>query len=149
MPFWQNAREAEDREEDQDFSIAHNAILEALEMMSFASIRQIVKTTFIPPTTVFRRLTKSLHFVLKRLRWVPRKLSDLQKLAQVIKSKELLKLLESMRHHSWKYRVTLGEAWFDRSIVRSFDLSTNHESIWLSPGDDADGRLEATWISLD
>jgi hypothetical protein len=37
-------------------------------MMSFASIRQIAKMTFIPPTTVFRRLTKSLHFILKQFR---------------------------------------------------------------------------------
>jgi hypothetical protein len=37
-------------------------------------------------------------------------------------SKELLKLLESMRHHSWKYIVTLNEAWFYLSI---FLLITN------------------------
>jgi hypothetical protein len=61
--------EAEDRAEDQDFSITDNAILEALEMMPFASIRQIAKMICIPPTTEFRLLTKSLHFVLKRLRW--------------------------------------------------------------------------------
>jgi hypothetical protein len=106
----QNEPETEDRTEDQGFSITDNAILEALEMMPFASIRQIAKMAFIPPTTVFRRLTKSLHFVLKQLRWVPHKLSDLQKQDPVIMSTELLKLLESMRHHSWKYRVTLGEA---------------------------------------
>jgi hypothetical protein len=60
----QNEREAEDRTEaedgteDQDFSITDNAILEALEMMPFASIHQIAKMIFIPPTIVFRRLTK-------------------------------------------------------------------------------------------
>jgi hypothetical protein len=61
----QNEPEAEDRAEDQDFSIIDNAILEALEMTPFASIRQIANMIFIPPTTRFRRLTKSLHFVLK------------------------------------------------------------------------------------
>jgi hypothetical protein len=64
----QNEPEAEDRTEDQGFSISDNGILEALEMMSFASIRQIAKMTLILPTTVFRCLTKSLHFVLKQLR---------------------------------------------------------------------------------
>jgi hypothetical protein len=59
----QNEPEAEDRAEDQSFSLTDNAILEALEMMSFTSIRQIVKMTFIPPTTIFRRLAKSLRFI--------------------------------------------------------------------------------------
>jgi hypothetical protein len=67
----QNEPEAKDGAEDQGFSITDNAILEALEMISFASIRHIAKMTIIPPTTVFRRLTKSRHFVLKRLRLVP------------------------------------------------------------------------------
>jgi hypothetical protein len=62
---WQNEPKAEDRAEDQSFSIPDNAILEAREMMLFASIHQIAKMTFIPPTTVFRHLTKLLRFVLK------------------------------------------------------------------------------------
>jgi hypothetical protein len=61
----QNEPEAEDRAEDQGFSITDNIILELLEMMPFASIRQIAEMTFILPTTGFRRLTKSLHFVLR------------------------------------------------------------------------------------
>jgi hypothetical protein len=65
-------------------------------MMPFVSIHQIAKMTFIPFATIFRCLTKSLHFVLKRLRWIPHSLSALQKQARVIMSKELLKLLESM-----------------------------------------------------
>jgi hypothetical protein len=65
---WQNEPEAEDRAENQGFLITDKAILEAFEMMSFASIRQIVKMSFILHTTTFRRLTKSFHFDLKRLR---------------------------------------------------------------------------------
>jgi hypothetical protein len=76
----------EDRAEDQGFSITENAIPEAFEMMPFASIRQIVKMNFIPPATVFRRLTKSLHFVLKRLRSVPYRFSDLRKQVRAIMS---------------------------------------------------------------
>jgi hypothetical protein len=124
--------EAEDRAEDRGFSITGNAILDALEMMPFASIRQIAEMTFLPPPTIFRRLTKSLRFVLKRLRSVPHRLSDLQERNQVIVSKELLKLLEFRRHHSWKYIITLREA--------SFYLSLDHESIWLSPEDETPQR---------
>jgi hypothetical protein len=74
----QNKPEVEDRAEDQSFSITDNVILEALERMRFASIRQIAKMTIISHTTGFRRLTKSFHFVLRRLPWVTHRLSDLQ-----------------------------------------------------------------------
>jgi hypothetical protein len=110
--IWQNESEAEDRAEDQDLSITYNAIMEAFEIMPFASIRQIAKMTFIPPTAIFRRLAKSPHFVLKRLRWIPHRLSDLQKQIRVIMSKELLELFEPMRHYLWKYKVILDEPWF-------------------------------------
>jgi hypothetical protein len=82
----QNESKAEDRAEDQGFSITDNAILEAFEMMPFASIRQIAKMTFIPPITGFRHLRKSLHFAMKRLRWSPHRLSDLQKQDRIIMS---------------------------------------------------------------
>jgi hypothetical protein len=83
---------------------------------------QIAKMTFVPPTTIFRRLMKSLHLVLKRLHSIPHRLSDLQKQTRAIMSTELLKLLESMRHYAWKCIVTLDEAWFYLSI---FLLITN------------------------
>jgi hypothetical protein len=123
----QNEPEAEDRAEDQGFSIADNGILKGFEMMPFASIRRVARMTFIPLANVFCCLTKSLQFVLKRLRSVTHRLSDLQKQARVIKSKESLKLLHSMRCHSWKYVMTFDEAWFYISIDR--------ESIWLSSED--------------
>jgi hypothetical protein len=108
----QNEPEAEDRAEDQGFSITGNPILKALEMMPFVSVRQILKMAIIPPTLAYRRLTKSLHFFLRQLFWAPHRFSHLQEHARVIMSKDLLKLLESRRHHSWKYIMTLDEARF-------------------------------------
>jgi hypothetical protein len=61
----------EDRAEEQGFPITDKAILKALEKMPFSSICQIATMTVIPPPTVFRRFRKLLHFVLKRLHWVP------------------------------------------------------------------------------
>jgi hypothetical protein len=101
-------------------------------MMPLASIRQIAKMTFIPPATGFPCLTKSLHFALNRLRSVPHRVSHLQQRAWFSLSKKLLKLLESMRHDSRKYMVRLGAV--------LFDLSTDYESIWLSPEDEAPRR---------
>jgi hypothetical protein len=100
----QNEPESQNREENQGFSITDNAILKGLKMVSFASIRQIAKMTFIPVITVFRRLTKSLHFALKRVHSVLHRFSNLRKQAPVIISQYLLKLLESMRYHSWSLR---------------------------------------------
>jgi hypothetical protein len=70
-------------------------------------------------------------------------------------SKELLKLLEFMRDHSWKDRMTLDEAWFYPSI---FLLITNQfsliEKLKLHKGrvisaDDVDSRLKPTGISRE
>jgi hypothetical protein len=54
--------EARDRADGQGFSMTDNVILEALEMMTFTSIRQIAKIIMLIPTTAFRRFTKSLRF---------------------------------------------------------------------------------------
>jgi hypothetical protein len=80
----QSKPEPEDRAEDQGFSSTDNAILEAVEMMPFTSKHQIAKMTFVPPTTRFHRVPKSLRFVLKRLRSVRHRLSDLQTQARPI-----------------------------------------------------------------
>jgi hypothetical protein len=45
----QNEPEAEDRAEDHGFSITDNAILQAFETVSFASIHQIAQITIISP----------------------------------------------------------------------------------------------------
>jgi hypothetical protein len=60
----QHEPEAEHGPEDEGISVPNNIILEALEMMTCISIRQIAKMTIIPGAAVFRRLAKSIHFVL-------------------------------------------------------------------------------------
>ena len=101
------------------------AITLALNEEPFASIRQIARKTLLPRSTIFRHLTLSMGFVMKHLRWVPHNLSDDQKQMRVDKSNDLLQLLNSMKHHSWKNIVTLDESWFY--------LTTDYESIWLPP----------------
>jgi hypothetical protein len=75
---------------------------------------------------------------LKRFYRVAHRLSNLQKQARIIMWKELLKLPEFMKYHSPRYRVALDKAWFY--------LSTDHESIWLSPEDEGWQR-ERTVVS--
>jgi hypothetical protein len=151
----QNEPEAEDQAENQGLSITENAIMESLEILPFVSIRQIAKITIIHPVTVFRRLTKSFHFALERLCWIPHKFSVDQKQTRVIMSKELLKLFEFMRHHPWKYRVRPDDIWFylltvlvitnQFGSVQKMKLHTKR----ANSQDDADRRVEPTRISLD
>jgi hypothetical protein len=60
----------------RDLNDSDQAILAALEDKPFASVRQLSRLTDFPSTTVYRRLTQSLGFVARHLRWVPHALSD-------------------------------------------------------------------------
>jgi hypothetical protein len=77
------------------------AILQALAFQPFASICQISRMILLSKSTVCRHLIESLGFISQRLRWVPYRLSE-----------ELLQLLLSMKHQSWKFIMTLNETWF-------------------------------------
>jgi hypothetical protein len=62
----------------------------------FASMRELARSTHIPRAIVYRRLTKSLGFVQRLLRWVPQPLSDPQKVRRVelALSLSVLRILE-------------------------------------------------------
>jgi hypothetical protein len=62
----------------RDLDEPDHAILVALEDSLFASMRQLSRLTHLPSTAVYRRLTQSLGFVARHLRWVPHALSDAQ-----------------------------------------------------------------------
>jgi hypothetical protein len=51
-----------------DLDDSDQVILSALEDGSFASVRQVSRLTYLPSTTVYRRLTQSLGFVARHLR---------------------------------------------------------------------------------
>jgi hypothetical protein len=99
-------------------------ILVALEDNPFASVRQLSRLTHLSSTTVYRRLTQLLGFVVRRLRWMPHALSDAQKGERVNLSQRLLRMLEVQRDRAWHDIVTLDESWFY--------LSTDYEFVWLS-----------------
>jgi hypothetical protein len=68
---------------EHQFDDSGQAILLALADQSFASIRELSRLTHIPRTTVQRRLTQSLGFRVRHLRWVPHFFSLCQKLDRV------------------------------------------------------------------
>jgi hypothetical protein len=99
------------------------AVLLALNEQSFASIRQLARLTRLRTTTVHRRLTQSLRFQVRHLRWVPHRMSAIQKSNRVELSRTLLFLVTTQQGRCWHDIVTLDESWFY--------LNTNHELIWL------------------
>jgi hypothetical protein len=136
------------------------AILSALDENPFASVRQLSRLTHIPATTVHHRLTESLGFPARHLRWVPHALSEEQRAQRVELSRERLRILQVQvqRDRAWHDVVTLDESWFS--------LSTDHgsridlASTWwksartrtthsLIEKVHADNRLESAPVPLD
>jgi hypothetical protein len=76
----------------RDLDDSDQAILAALEDSPFASVQQLSRLTHFPSTTVYRRLTQSLGFVARHLRWVPHALSDAQKGDRVNLSRRLWRM---------------------------------------------------------
>ena len=108
------------------------AILGALSDRPFSSVRQLSRLTYLSRTTVHRHLTESLCFTVRYLRWILHRLSDQQKAIRVNLSRELLRVLEVQQSRSWHDIVTLDESWFY--------FSTDHERMWLAPGETVPDR---------
>jgi hypothetical protein len=103
--------------------VVAQAILAVLEELPLSSVRELAKRKCIPPTTVYRRLTNSMRFIVKYLRWVPHKLNEAQLATRVQMSNEMLRIVHSAQHQGWEFLLTLDES--------CFDLSTDHEIICL------------------
>jgi hypothetical protein len=93
--------------------LVDQVILQALVFQPFASARQISCMILLSRSAVERHLTESLGSISKGLQWVLHRRSDIEKEARVEKLEELLQLLLSMKHQSWKSTVTLDEAQLD------------------------------------
>jgi hypothetical protein len=91
---------------------SNDAILLALVEQPFTSVRQLARLTHRPRSTVHRRLTQSLSFRVRHLRWVPHILSASQQLARVTHSRDLLRVLQRQQSRSWHDIITLDESWF-------------------------------------
>jgi hypothetical protein len=107
-----------------------------LTFQPFAFVSQIFCMILLSKSTVLWHVTESLRVISKRRRWIPHRLSYVEKEARVEKSEELLQLLLSMKHQSWKYIVTFDEAWFY--------FCADYETIWLTtrePKPDRERRI--------
>jgi hypothetical protein len=124
----------------KDLDDSDQAILAALEDSLFPSVRQLSQLTHLRSTIVYRRLTQSLEFVARHLRWVPHALPDAQKGERVNLSRRLLRMLELQRDRASHDTVTLDESWFYPS--------TDYEFVWL-PRDEKVPEKERHTIQPD
>jgi hypothetical protein len=108
---------------------ADEAILNALQELSFSSVRQLSCATHLPETTVCRRFSEKLGFTARHLRWVLHTLTEAQNATRLQCSQYLLTILREQQTRAWHDIVTLDESWFY--------YITDHELIWLPP----DGKV--------
>jgi hypothetical protein len=59
----------EEQHSDPPLDVIDNAILQAINQTQFASVWELAKSMSISGATVWRRLTGSLGFIVKHLRW--------------------------------------------------------------------------------
>jgi hypothetical protein len=76
----------------RDLDDSDQAILTALEDRPVLWVQQLSRLTHLPSTTVYPRVTQSLGFAARHLRWVPHALSDAQKRERVNLSRRLLRM---------------------------------------------------------
>jgi hypothetical protein len=127
---------AVDFTEDAEVDEIDEAILSALEVQTFGSVRDIARLTRLARSTVHWHLTRSLGFLARHLHWIPHVLTEEQNRIRVSNSEQLLAILQEQQASSWRDLVALDESWFY--------LHTGHERIWLAPGETPPDRQRHT-----
>jgi hypothetical protein len=132
----QSSETAVDFTEDAEVDEIDEAILSALEVQPFVSVRGIARLIRLARSTVHLHLTRSLGFLLRYLHWIPHILTEEQKRIRVSNLEQLLAILHEQQGSSWRDLVTFDESWFY--------LHTDHERIWLAPGETPPDRERHT-----
>jgi hypothetical protein len=84
---------AVDFTEDAEVDKIDEAILSALEIQPFGSVRDIAELAHLVCSTIHWHLTSSLGFLVRHLRWIPHVLTEQQKQIRVSNSERLLTIL--------------------------------------------------------
>lgn len=102
------------------------------------SCRVIASMISSSGSTVYRRLTL-LGYKSLLLRWVPHKLNQYQKHMRFTTAKNMLKILQILKHDNCKYIVSGDESWF------SYYYDNKRQ--WVLDSNDVDERVEKTHFS--
>jgi hypothetical protein len=101
----------------------NEVIVTALYAALVALVPQLARLTHTSAAKVFRRITVSLGFTARHLRWAPHLLLDAQKQERAERGRLLLRQLTSQQRRAWHDIVTLDDS-------LSY-LTISHELIWL------------------
>jgi hypothetical protein len=95
----------------------------------FSSVNELSLRNCLPRSTVnrHRRVTQSLRFTVRHLRWVPHFLTGEQKQIRVKMAIELLQVLLVQRTRQWHHVLILDESWVY--------LFSEHDLMWTAPGE--------------
>jgi hypothetical protein len=86
------------------------AILTALADYPFSPMWEPSRLTCLPRPTVHVHLTRSLHFIIGHLQWIPHFLDPGQKQTRVNPAPKLLQVLSLQRACQWHDVVTMDES---------------------------------------
>jgi len=111
-------------------------VLCILQRDPFASCRAIADEVGVDASTVLRRLTQSLGFQSRLLKWVPHKLTDELKQKRVVMALDLLKQLEFEQKFDFARVITGDESWFY--------LDYTPRNRWTCSGDEVGERVNRT-----
>jgi hypothetical protein len=103
------------------------ALAEFPSPFSFPSVRELSRRICLPRSTVHRRLTQSLRFTMRHLRWVSHLLTTEQKQIRVQMAIELLQVLAVQSTRQRHDIVTLDKSWIY--------LFSEHDLMWTAPGE--------------
>jgi hypothetical protein len=112
MQLDQFSETAVDFSDDAEVDEIDEAILSAVEVQPFGSVRDIARLTRLARSTVHWHLTRLLGFLVRHLPWIPHVLTERQKPIRVSNSEQLLAILQEQQASSWRDLVTLDESWF-------------------------------------
>jgi hypothetical protein len=87
------------------------------------------------PTTVYRQVTESFHFVSKHLQWAPHNVTTTQSVRRVEKSNRFLRLIKLVRDNDPTLLVTLDERWFPFAKILNDSALPEINPLLLSLGD--------------
>jgi hypothetical protein len=93
--------------EDAEVDEIDEAILSALEVQPFGSVRDIARLTRLARSIVYRHFTRLLGFLVRHPRWIPHVLTKGQTRIRVSNSEQLLAILQEQQGSSWWDLVTL------------------------------------------
>jgi hypothetical protein len=124
VKFWAQDQETSDEAGVTRADSVNAALLKALAVNPFSSVRGLSWLNCLSNPTIDQRLAESLSLTVRHLHWVLHRPSDDPKTIKDDLSQELLRVLQRQQTRVLHKILVVDESWLD--------LSTDQEIIWLT-----------------